>query len=1087
MKNIIPKITLWAGLCLLLFPPAGKAQPTATTLAATSISQTNATLHGTVNPNGQPVVAYFQYGLTTNYGCIGGYVALPATNTAQTLTGLVVNGLAGAAGANWTQTGAPSQDWESIASSADGTRLAAASVDFIYTSTNGGVNWTQTSAPEAGWSSIASSADGTHLAAAIYGVGSEGIYTSTNAGINWTPTSAPAGYWPSIASSADGTRLAAVIQGGGIYSSTNGGVTWTQTGAPSENWFCIASSGDGLHLAAAAYGGGIYTSTSGGATWTETSAINGQGWTTISSSADGTRLAAAPGSESADGYIYFSTNSGLAWTQANVLQIRWAGLATSADGMRLEAASYSGIYTSQDGGNSWALSTPATGAGCIASSAGGAQLAAGCLNGYVYTSVGTVNSLQPATTYHYRVVALNSLGTSVGSDLTFTIPGAPTVITLAASGVTATNATLNGTVNPNAVATSAYFRYGLTTNYGSYTATNALPATNVTLSVSNLIGSLTLGTTYHFQLVASNSLGSSLGSDLAFITPVLPEVTTLAASGITGSGATLNGSVNPSEAATSAYFRYGLTTNYGSYSATNELAATNATLSVSNLISSLSPGETYHFQLVGSNVVGATLGGDLTFITPALPGVTTLAASGITSSNAMLNGTVNPNEAATSAYFRYGLTTNYGSYSATNELAATNATLAVSSLISSLSPGETYYFQLVASNSVGVTWGSDLTFITLALPAVTTLAASGITSSNATLNGTVNPNEAATSAYFRYGLTTNYGSYSATNALAATNETLSVSNLIGGLSPGTSYYFQLLASNSVGLSPGIDKTFITSAEAPTATTLGATSITGTNATLNGRVNPNGAASTAYFRFGLTTNYGSYSATNALAATNVTLSLSNMASSLTPATSYHFQLVASNSLGASLGGDLTFTTTEEAPTATTLPAIDITATNALLNGTVDPNGAATSAYFRYGLTTNYGSYSATNSLAATFANLSVSNLVSGLTPGTAYHFRLVASNNAGTATGSDLMFTNSAAQAVSFSLNDSIKLAGGAFQFSFTNLSGLGFTVLGTTNLAQPLTSWTVLGAPVESPPGHYQFTDPQATNKAASYYSVRSP
>jgi hypothetical protein len=291
----------------------------------------------------------------------------------------------------------------------------------------------------------------------------------------------------------------------------------------------------------------------------------------------------------------------------------------------------------------------------------------------------------------------------------------------------------------------------------------------------------------------------------------------------------------------------------------------------------------------------------------------------------------------------------------------------------------------------------------------------------------------------------------------------------------------------VGLSPGIDKTFITSAEAPTATTLGATSITGTNATLNGRVNPNGAASTAYFRFGLTTNYGSYSATNALAATNVTLSLSNMASSLTPATSYHFQLVASNSLGASLGGDLTFTTTEEAPTATTLPAIDITATNALLNGTVDPNGAATSAYFRYGLTTNYGSYSATNSLAATFANLSVSNLVSGLTPGTAYHFRLVASNNAGTATGSDLMFTNSAAQAVSFSLNDSIKLAGGALQFSFTNLSGLGFTVLGTTNLAQPLTSWTVLGAPVESPPGHYQFTDPQATNKAASYYSVRSP
>src|SRR5215204_2844836 len=69
------------------------AQPAATTLAATSIGQTNATLQGTVNPNGASAAAYYQYGLTTNYDNLGGFVALPATNAAQTLPGLIVNSL----------------------------------------------------------------------------------------------------------------------------------------------------------------------------------------------------------------------------------------------------------------------------------------------------------------------------------------------------------------------------------------------------------------------------------------------------------------------------------------------------------------------------------------------------------------------------------------------------------------------------------------------------------------------------------------------------------------------------------------------------------------------------------------------------------------------------------------------------------------------------------------------------------------------------------------------------------------------------------------------------------------------------------
>src|SRR5689334_10924750 len=108
----------------LVLAPAACAQSVVTTLAATSVSQTNATLNGTVNPNGAATTVYFQYGLTTNYGYLGGYTLLPATNATLTLPGVLAS-LPGAAGATWTQSSAPPNYWSAIASSADGTRLAA--------------------------------------------------------------------------------------------------------------------------------------------------------------------------------------------------------------------------------------------------------------------------------------------------------------------------------------------------------------------------------------------------------------------------------------------------------------------------------------------------------------------------------------------------------------------------------------------------------------------------------------------------------------------------------------------------------------------------------------------------------------------------------------------------------------------------------------------------------------------------------------------------------------------------------------------------------------------------------------------------
>ena len=160
-----------------------------------------------------------------------------------------------------------------VASSADGTRLVTAYYAYpgfllggIFTSTNAGLDWKQTSAPldlSTGWNALASSADGTRLAATIgatsWPTGPGPIYTSRNAGGTWFATGSPISHWSSIACSADGIKLVAAGVGG-VHTSTASGATWTWiTNIAATPRASVASSADGGNLVAAVNGGGIYT------------------------------------------------------------------------------------------------------------------------------------------------------------------------------------------------------------------------------------------------------------------------------------------------------------------------------------------------------------------------------------------------------------------------------------------------------------------------------------------------------------------------------------------------------------------------------------------------------------------------------------------------------------------------------------------------------------------------------------------------------------------------------------------------------------------------------------------------------------
>ena len=97
--------------------------------------------------------------------------------------------------------------------------------------------------------------------------------------------------------------------------------------------------------------------------------------------------------------------------------------------------------------------------------------------------------------------------------------------------------------------------------------------------------------------------------------------------------------------------------------------------------------------------------------------------------------------------------------------------------------------------------------------------------------------------------------------------------------------------------------------------------------------------------------------------------------------------------------------------TTSGASSIGSTSATLNGRVDPNGRSTTYFFDYGTTTAYGSKTSSSSAGSGSSSTSVSKSVTGLKPGTTYHFRLVATSDAGTVAGADQVFTTQSAPTV----------------------------------------------------------------------------
>ena len=291
------------------------------------------------------------------------------------------------AGATWTMRTDPGDaPWSSIASSADGTKLAAVGVGTsIWTSGDSGATWVARDSVRS-WDSVTMSADGSRMAAATLETTSGGnngrIYTLAQAsgvafgeGV-WVEQN-EAQMWRSIASSADGSKLVAAAyqdvattQQVGVFTSNNYGVTWTRRSTPAVTAYRVASSADGIRLAMVERFGKIYTSNDSGVTWSA-GTFEG-GFNSVASSADGSVLVAVqangtnPATEPAapagrTGKLLVSTNFGATWTE-RATRNWWRGAAVSADGNRLVGAVNVGqIYVSTSNRSSYGTTGSITG------------------------------------------------------------------------------------------------------------------------------------------------------------------------------------------------------------------------------------------------------------------------------------------------------------------------------------------------------------------------------------------------------------------------------------------------------------------------------------------------------------------------------------------------------------------------------------------------------------------------------------------------------------------------------------------------------------------------------------------------------
>lgn len=227
-----------------------------------------------------------------------------------------------------------------------------------------------------------------------------------------------------------------------------------------------------------------------------------------------------------------------------------------------------------------------------------------------------LSGLFTEATYHYKLYASNANGHNYGGDQTFHTAAVLGVETEPASEITPNSAKLNGKLNPDGMATSYHFEYGVDTGYRESTAPVSGVSDTGEISVAPTeVANLQPGRTYHYRLVAENSLGTTYGPGRTFTAASRPTIAGVHATDVSETSAVLRGLVYSHGSATTYRFEYGSTLEYGRSVPVpdGDAGSEEGAHAVSQEITGLQSGVVYHYRLVAENTWGKVVGDDVTF------------------------------------------------------------------------------------------------------------------------------------------------------------------------------------------------------------------------------------------------------------------------------------------------------------------------------------------------------------------------------------------------------------------------------------------------------------------------------------------
>jgi hypothetical protein len=314
----------------------------------------------------------------------------------------------------------------------------------------------------------------------------------------------------------------------------------------------------------------------------------------------------------------------------------------------------------------------------------------------------------------------------------------------------------------------------------------------------------------------------------------------------------------------------------------------------------------------------------------------------------------------------------------------------------------------VAVNSSGYVYISDagnhvvdIFSPDVVLPKVNYTNPTNPTQTSGTLNATIDPNGGGDviECALEFGPTAAYGTTIPCSPAIPPNYSAptDVSADVSGLTTEQTYHYRFAVSNANGTKKGGDQQFVPHAVIGLLTNP-ATNIGPIGATLNGSWVGNGEDTHYYFQWGASTSYGNVTAAppgvdagSGTGSTQVSFDLGG----LSPITTYHYRIVAENSAGVSTGQDQSFTTPPNAPLIEQW-VTTVHSDSAVLHAEINPGGGATKYHFEWGTADCASNPCASGpipdaALASSTATEKVSKLVTGLSAGTTYHYRVVAEN------------------------------------------------------------------------------------------------